>query len=57
MKTATLDNTQWVEVLDIDQLRGFAYVMDKDGEEFECSLNRLDNIEEEVLDMSPLEQQ
>ena len=55
MKTATLDKTQWVEILDIDHVRGFAYVMDEDGAESEVSLNRIDNIEDEILDLSPLE--
>jgi hypothetical protein len=32
-----------------------ALVMDEDGGEMEVSLDRLDNIEEDVLDLSPLE--
>ena len=31
MKTATLNNNQWVEVLELDSLRGLAYVVDEDG--------------------------
>lgn len=46
MKTATLNNSQWVEVLELDALRGLAYVMDDDGGEFQVSINQLDNIEE-----------
>lgn len=46
MKTATLNNSQWVEVLELDSLRGLAYVMDDDGGEFQVSINQLDNIEE-----------
>ena len=46
IKTATLNNNQWVEVLEIDSLRGLAYVMDEDGGEFQVSVNQLDNIEE-----------
>ena len=46
MKTATLNNSQWVEVLELDSLRGLAYVMDEDGGEFQVSVNQLDNIEE-----------
>ncbi len=45
-KTATLNNNQWVEVLELDSLRGLAYVMDEDGGEFQVSVNQLDNIEE-----------
>jgi len=46
MKTATLNNNQWVEVLELDSLRGLAYVMDEDGGEIQVSVNQLDNIEE-----------
>jgi hypothetical protein len=46
MKTATLNNNQWVEVLELDSLRGLAYVVDEDGGEFQVSTNQLDNIEE-----------
>ena len=46
MKTAILNNNQWVEVLELDSLRGLAYVMDEDGGEFQVSTNQLDNIEE-----------
>jgi hypothetical protein len=42
--SATLDNAQWVEILQIDSLNGFAIVRDDDGGEIEVSLNRLDNI-------------
>ena len=45
-KTATLNNNQWVEVLELDSLRGLAYVMDEDGGELQVSVNQLDNIEE-----------
>jgi len=46
MKTAILNNNQWVEVLELDSLRGLAYVVDEDGGEFQVSTNQLDNIEE-----------
>lgn len=42
--TATLDLTQWVEILQIDSANGLAFIRDEDGGEFEVSLNRLDNI-------------
>jgi len=48
MKTATLNNSQWVEVLELDSLRGLAYVMDEDGGEFQVSVNQLDNIEDSI---------
>ena len=48
MKTATLNNSQWVEVLELDSLRGLAYVMDDDGGEFQVSVNQLDNIEDSI---------
>ena len=52
MKTATLNNSQWVEVLELDSLRGLAYVMDDDGGEFQVSVNQLDNIEESPTPLS-----
>ena len=55
MKTATLNKSQWVEVLEIDSLRGLAYVMDEDGGEFQVSINQLDNIEDKLLDYTPME--
>tara|TARA_R110002153_G_scaffold5721_1_gene26423 strand:+ start:527 stop:697 length:171 start_codon:yes stop_codon:yes gene_type:complete len=55
MKTAT-HKMQWVEVLHTEPQEGLAYVMDEDGGEYVCSLNELENIEEEVTDYSPLEQ-
>lgn len=55
MKTATLDKTKWVEILEIDHINGLAWVQDEDGDEFEVSVNRLDAIEESYLDLSPLE--
>ena len=55
MKTALLDFTQNVNILAIDSERHMALVMDEDGGEFEVSLDRLDNIEDETLDLSPLE--
>lgn len=53
--TATLDLASQVNILAIDSERNMALVMDEDGGEMEVSMNRLDNIEEEVLDLSPLE--
>ena len=55
MKTAT-HKMQWVEILHMEPLEGLAYVMDEDGKEYTCSLNELENIEDEVTDYSPLEQ-
>lgn len=55
MKTATLDFAQYVHILAIDSERHMALVMDEDGGELEVSLDRLDNIEDEILDLSPLE--
>jgi len=55
MKTATLDKQNWVEVLEIDTERGLAYVMDEDGGEHQVSIERLDNIEDSILDLKPLE--
>ena len=55
MKTALLDFAQSVHILAIDSERHMALVIDEDGGEFEVSLNRLDNIEDEILDLSPLE--
>ena len=55
MKTATLDKQNWVEVLEIDTERGLAYVMDEDGGEHQVSIDRLDNIEDSILDLNPLE--
>ena len=54
-KTATLDLASQVNVLAIDSEYHMALVMDEDGGEFEVSLNRLDNIQDEILDLSPLE--
>jgi len=55
-KTATLDKVSWVEVLEMDTERGLAYVMDEDGGEHQVSVDRLDNIEDSILDLNPLEQ-
>ena len=55
MKTATLDFAQHVHILAIDSERHMALVMDEDGGELEVSLDRLDNIEDEILDLSPIE--
>ena len=54
-KTATLDFASQVNILAIDSEYHMALVMDEDGGEFEVSLNRLDNIQDEILDRSPLE--
>jgi len=53
--TATLDLASQVNILAIDSERNMALVMDEDGGEMEVSMNRLDNIEEAILDLSPLE--
>ena len=55
MKTAILDFAQNVHILAIDSERNMALVIDDDGGEFEVSLDRLNNIEDETLDLSPLE--
>jgi len=55
MKTALLDLAQNVHILAIDSERHMALVMDEDGGELEVSLDRLNNIEDEILDLSPLE--
>jgi len=55
MKTALLDLAQNVHILAIDSERHMALVMDEDGGELEVSLDRLNNIEDETLDLSPLE--
>jgi len=55
MKTAILDLAQNVHILAIDSERHMALVIDDDGGEFEVSLDRLNNIEDETLDLSPLE--
>ena len=55
MKTALVDKDNWVEVLEIDTDKGIALVRDIDGEEVEVSIERLDNIEDPVLDLGPLE--
>ena len=39
----------------MDTENGTAWVRDEDGEEVEVSIERLDNIEEPVLDTTPLE--
>ena len=54
-KTATLDLASQVNILAIDSERHMALVIDDDGGEFEVSLDRLDNVEDEILDLSPLE--
>ena len=53
MITATLDKHKWVEVLGIDGAN--AVVIDEDGEDTEVSVDRLDNIEHQELDLTPLE--
>lgn len=55
MRTATLDKQYWVEVLEIDTERGLAYVMDEDGGEHQVSIERLDNIEDPMIDLRSLE--
>ena len=54
-KTALLDLASQVNILAIDSERNMALIMDEDGGELEVSLDRLDNIEDEILDLSPLE--
>mgnify|MGYP003643984143 FL=1 len=56
IKTATLDLVRWVEILEIDSLRGFALVCDQEGEELEVSLDRLHDIDiDGCLDLGVLE--
>lgn len=44
MTNYILDKTTWVEVLDINHVEGWAFVMDAEGAEFEVSTSRLDLI-------------
>lgn len=53
MITATLDKNTWVEVLGIDGAN--AIVIDEDGQDAEVCVDRLDNIEHQDLDLTPLE--
>lgn len=53
--TATLDLTRWVEVLSFSPDSASAFVRDEDGDEFEVSVSRLDNVTPEELDLLPLE--
>lgn len=55
MKTAILDLAKHVTILEFNFDYTHALVMDEDGGEFEVSLDRLDGIEDEILDLSPLE--
>ena len=56
IKTAQLDLVRWVEILEIDSLRGFAWVSDQEGEELEVSLDRLHDIDTDgCLDLGVLE--
>ena len=55
MITATVDKDNWVEVLEIDTDKGIALVRDEDGEMVEVLIDRVSNIEEPVLDLTPLE--
>jgi len=56
MKTATLDKVTRVEILEADYSRGLAYVSDEDANVQQVSIDRLDNIEDSILDLKPLEQ-
>jgi len=53
--TAILDLSKHVQILSIDSERNTALVMDEDGGELEVSLDRLDDFEQDFLDLSPLE--
>ena len=55
MKTATLDSQYWVEIIEMDTERGLAYVRDEDGDEHQVSIDQLDNIEDPMIDLRPLE--
>ena len=55
MKTATLDSQYWVEIIEMDTERGLAYVRDEDGYEHQVSIESLDNIEDPMVDLRPLE--
>ncbi len=55
MKTATLDKEYWVEILEMDTERGLAYVRDEDGDEHQVLIDQLDNIEDPMIDLRPLE--
>lgn len=56
MKTATLDKVIWVEIVEMDVERGLAYVSDEDANVQQVAIQRLDNIEDSIVDMAPLEQ-
>tara|TARA_R110000744_G_scaffold17115_4_gene46695 strand:- start:617 stop:790 length:174 start_codon:yes stop_codon:yes gene_type:complete len=55
MKTATLDKVIWVEIVEMDIERGLAYVSDEDANVQQVSIERLDNIQEPLADLAPLE--
>ena len=55
MKTATYNKEHWVEILEMDTLRGLAYVRDEDGYEHQVSIESLDDIEDPMIDLRPLE--
>jgi|TARA_R110000787_G_scaffold30252_1_gene81322 hypothetical protein len=54
-KTATLDKVIWVEIVEMDIERGLAYVSDEDANVQQVSIERLDNIQEPLADLAPLE--
>ena len=55
MRTATYNKEHWVEILEMDTLRGLAYVRDEDGYEHQVSIESLDDIEDPMIDLRPLE--
>ena len=55
MKTATLDNEYWVEIIEMDTERGLAFVRDEDGDEHQVNMEQLTNIEDPMIDLRPLE--
>ena len=55
MRTATYNKEHWVEILEMDTERGLAYVRDEDGDEHQVSIDQLDNIEDPMIDLRPLE--
>ena len=48
MRTATYNKEHWVEILEMDTLRGLAYVRDEDGYEHQVSIESLDTIEDPI---------
>ena len=55
MRTAIYNKEHWVEILEMDTLRGLAYVRDEDGDEHQVNMFRLSKIEDPMINLRPLE--